>query len=226
MSGISLDWNRMMLFLLQMAAILLCIMVHEVSHGLAAYWLGDPTAKQSRRLSFNPIHHIDPFGLLMMITVGFGWAKPVPVDARYFKNPKSGMAITALAGPLSNFVFAFVSTMLFQIVFGMITVQGNTPLLLNLAQFLGMLITFNIGLGIFNLIPFPPLDGAKILGFILPKRFYFTIMQYEKYGIILLMAALWFGFFNRPLMFARDVMTDFFINSTAFLQNTGMLFLR
>lgn len=97
-----IDWSSMGTMFLRIAAILLCLVVHELCHGLAAYYLGDPTAKQNHRLSLNPLRHLDLFGLLMMVTVGFGWAKPVPVDPRYFKNPKGGMAVTALAGPLSD----------------------------------------------------------------------------------------------------------------------------
>ncbi|MDF2839056.1 MAG: rane metalloprotease [Evtepia sp.] len=221
-----LDWNGMLSFTLRIAAVLICIMIHEVSHGLAAYWLGDPTAKESHRLSFNPIHHIDPFGLLMMITVGFGWAKPVPIDARYFKNQKSGMAITAFAGPFSNFVLAFLTSMLFQAVLGILSAQGNRPFLVNLADFLGMVIILNIGLGIFNLIPFPPLDGSKILGIVLPERLYFGFMRYERYGMLLLVLILWFGVLDAPLSMARDWTVNLFLNSTAFMQNAVISSLR
>ena len=214
-----LDWDGMLSFAMKIIAVLICIIVHEVSHGLAAYWLGDPTAKKSRRLSLNPIQHIDPFGFLMMIVAGFGWAKPVPVDARYFKKPKSGMAITAFAGPFSNFVMAFLTAMLFQAVVGMITVQGNRTILLHLTKFLGMILVLNIGLGLFNLIPFPPLDGSKILGIILPERLYFTLMRYERYGMFLLVAILWFGILDVPLFVAREKMLHFFLNSTTFIQN-------
>lgn len=106
-----IDWQSMGAMFLRIGAILLCLVVHEVCHGLAAYQLGDPTAKMSHRLSLNPLRHLDIFGLIMMVTVGFGWAKPVPVDPRYFKHPKQGMAITALAGPASNFVLAYLSAL-------------------------------------------------------------------------------------------------------------------
>ena len=105
----SINWSDLGDMVLRVAAILICLIIHEVSHGLAAYKLGDPTAKMNHRLSLNPLRHLDLFGTLMMVVVGFGWAKPVPVDPRYFKKPKQGMAITALAGPLSNFVLAFLS---------------------------------------------------------------------------------------------------------------------
>jgi len=218
----TVDWNQMFSFFLRVFAVLLCIMIHEVSHGLAAYYLGDPTAKQGRRLSFNPIRHIDPLGLIMMVTVGFGWAKPVPVDPRYFKHPQSGMAITALAGPLSNFVLAFFSCGIYQATLALMAVKGVSPGLLQLNSFLGMLIVLNIGLGIFNLIPFPPLDGSKILGLVLSERIYFSLMRYENIGMLLLMAILWFGYLDVPLTFLRTGMTDFMVNSTEFVYN-GLL---
>jgi len=216
------NWSDMLSFSLRILAVLICIMVHELCHGLAAYVLGDPTAKANHRLSLNPIRHIDPFGLLMMIVVGFGWAKPVPIDPRYFKKPKSGMAITALAGPLSNFILAFLSTVAYQALSAVIATQGVTPGLLQLAEFIGMLIVLNIGLGIFNLIPFPPLDGSKILGIILPERMYFSLMRYEQYGMLILMAILWLGFLDGPLSFLRSGVTDLLFSSTDFVYTAMM----
>ena len=108
----SIDWTSLAHALLRVIGVFLCLTVHETCHGLAALALGDPTAKRARRLSLNPLRHIDWFGLLMMITVGFGWAKPVPVDPRYFKKPKQGMALTALAGPVSNFVLAVLAMLI------------------------------------------------------------------------------------------------------------------
>lgn len=161
------DWSSMGAMALRIVAVLLCLVVHEVCHGLAAYWLGDPTAKQSHRLSLNPIHHLDPFGLLMMVVVGFGWAKPVPVDPRYFRKPKQGMAITALAGPVSNFLLAYVSAILYSGLYAVLVVRGETTGLALALEFFGVLVTLNIGLGIFNLIPFPPLDGSKVVAMFL-----------------------------------------------------------
>ncbi len=105
----SIRWDMISNTVSRLLAVLLCLTVHETCHGLAAYALGDPTAKRMHRLSFNPLHHIDWFGLAAMFLVGFGWAKPVPVDMRYFKKPKQGMALCALAGPVSNFVFAILA---------------------------------------------------------------------------------------------------------------------
>ncbi len=212
MSGLAaqFDWGGIVGFCLRIFAVLLCITIHEVSHGFAAYKLGDPTAKSMHRLSLNPIHHIDPFGLLMMVLVGFGWAKPVPVDARYFKNPKSGMAITAFAGPLSNFVAAFLTALLLGALTAVTMVEGITPWMRSLMEFLSIFLSLNVGLGIFNLIPFPPLDGSKILGFILPEETYFRWMRYERYGMLILMAILWFGLLDKPLYLARNFVIDLF----------------
>ncbi len=183
------DWGQVLDWVLRAAAVLICIMVHEVSHGAAALWLGDPTAKSQHRLSLNPLRHLDPLGMLMMLFLGFGWAKPVPVDMRYFKHPKSGMALTALAGPASNFVLAFL--MLF--VSGLLLQLQLTSFLAQLISFLLQVAILSIGLGIFNLIPFPPLDGFKIISAFLPDRIYYTVMGYERYGILVLIAVFWLG---------------------------------
>lgn len=214
----NLDVDGILTFLVRILAVLICIMVHEVSHGLAAYWLGDPTAKEGHRLSLNPIRHIDPVGLLMMIVVGFGWAKPVPVDPRYFKNPKTGMAVTAFAGPFSNFILAWVAAAGYNACYGAALASGTSTVLYYTANFLGLVMMLSIGLGLFNLIPFPPLDGSKILAVILPERIYFNLMRYERYGMFVLILLFWSGVLNRPLIAVRDVLIDLFLNSTSSLQ--------
>ena len=163
----SINWTDLGDMVLRVVAILLCLIIHEVSHGLAAYHLGDPTAKMNNRLSLNPLRHLDLFGTLMMVVVGFGWAKPVPVDPRYFKKPKQGMALTALAGPVSNFVLAFISALAVNGLMGAVSVKGEGTALITAARFFYLLVLLNIGLGIFNLIPFPPLDGFHVLNDIL-----------------------------------------------------------
>lgn len=223
MSGISgfasgINWSGMFSLFLRIAAVLICIVVHEVCHGLAAYCLGDPTAKKSNRLSLNPIHHIDIFGLVMMAVVGFGWAKPVPVDARYFRKPKSGMAITALAGPVSNLVLAFLAAIMINGALGLALTRGYGLGLKSFVEFWYMLMSLSIGLGIFNLIPFPPLDGAKILGVFLPDRIYFRLMRYEQYGMVLLIAVLWFGWLDEPLYTARSWLFDHMLYAASFVQ--------
>lgn len=207
----NLDWSGMLDLIFRVSAVLICIMVHEVSHGLAAYLLGDPTAKASHRLSFNPLRHIDPFGALMMVVAGFGWAKPVPVDMRYFKNPKSGMAITALAGPLSNFLLAYLALTVYFGILPYALRSGGGALLSGLLDFLAGLALLSIGLGFFNLIPFPPLDGFKILGALLPNRLYYTALRFERYGMLFLMAALWMGYLDGPLYAGRSIILNLLV---------------
>ena len=208
------DWYGMGTMFLRIFAILLCLVVHEVCHGLAAYWLGDPTAKRSNRLSLNPLHHLDIFGLIMMVTVGFGWAKPVPVDPRYFRNPKKGMAVTALAGPLSNFVLAVLAAFGANALAAAMTIHGQTNLLMTLFSLCYLLVLLNIGLGVFNLIPFPPLDGSKVVAMFLPDRQYIRWMQLERYGMVILMAILWFGWLDTYLYAARTFLVDFMLTRT------------
>lgn len=211
------DWWGLGTTALRIAAILLCLVVHEVCHGLAAYYLGDPTAKQSRRLSLNPLRHLDIFGLLMMVTVGFGWAKPVPVDPRYFKKPKQGMAITALAGPLSNFVLAYLAALAMNGLYGVIAVRGETQGLVTAMSFFYLLVMMNIGLGVFNLIPFPPLDGSKVVAMFLPDRTYIRWMQLERYGMVILMAVLWLGWLDPILGTARTWIMDLMFSKSEFV---------
>ena len=175
---------------LRVVSVFLCLTIHETSHGLAAYALGDPTAKKEHRLSLNPLRHIDPLGLLMMFFVGFGWAKPVPVDMRYFKNPKSAMALTASAGPLSNFVLAIILLLICKYMAYTVAVTAFT---LGLYQFLFITAFLSVGLGTFNLLPIPPLDGSKVLFSFLPDRMYLKLMYYERYGMILLLAMAFLG---------------------------------
>ena len=209
-----LDLTSLWSTLLRLAAILLCLTVHETCHGLAAYRMGDPTAKTMHRLSLNPLRHIDWFGLAMMFFVGFGWAKPVPVDPRYFRNPKKGMAITALAGPLSNFVLAFLAAFGANALAAAMTIHGQTNLLMTLFSLCYLLVLLNIGLGVFNLIPFPPLDGSKVVAMFLPDRQYIRWMQLERYGMVILMAILWFGWLDTYLYAARTFLVDFMLART------------
>ena len=186
----ALDFGSLWDLLLRLVSVFLCLTVHETCHGLAALALGDPTAKRARRLSLNPLRHIDWFGLLMMVTVGFGWAKPVPVDPRYFRRPKQGMALTALAGPMSNFLLALVLLFAGRLVYDYAPYSEVNQRLLT---FLLTTAILSLGLGLFNLIPIPPLDGSKALAMFLPNSAYGQLMRYERYGILVLLALSWLG---------------------------------
>ena len=180
----ALDFGTLRDAAVQLLAVLFCLTVHETCHGLAALALGDPTAKRQHRLSLNPLRHIDWFGLLMMLVAGFGWARPVLVNPNYFKKPRQGMALTALAGPASNLLLALLLLIPARLIYtyAHYSVFNQTAL-----DFLTSTAALSIGLGLFNLIPIPPLDGSKVLAVLLPERAYRWLMRYERFGIF----ALW-----------------------------------
>ena len=186
----ALDVSSLTDAVLRVAAVFLCLTVHETCHGLAALALGDPTAKSMHRLSLNPLHHIDWLGLALMFTVGFGWAKPVPVNPNYFRKPKQGMALTALAGPVSNLLLAVLLLHGARLT---LAHYVDTAFCSGLLNFLVMTAYMSIGLGLFNLIPISPLDGSKVLFAFLPDRAYLTLMRYEKYGMAVLFVLVWLG---------------------------------
>lgn len=203
----ALDFGSLLDMVLRLAAVLLCLTVHETCHGLAAYALGDPTARRAHRLSLNPLRHIDWFGLLMMFAVGFGWAKPVPVNPNYFKKPKQGMALTALAGPVSNFLLALL-TLLAARIFCDVAAYSETNQ--RILDFLLMVAVLSIGLGLFNLVPIPPLDGSKVLFAVLPDRAYNQLMRYERYGMLVLFALVFFDVGSSALSNAIRWVFDLF----------------
>ena len=153
-----------------------------------AYRLGDNTAKRAGRLTLNPIRHIDPMGLLMMVVFRFGWARPVPVDMRNFKNPKRGMALTALAGPVSNLLLAAVALLLYGLLFIPLRRMGGAGEFIG--QFLTITAYLSTALAVFHILPIPPLDGSKVLGAALSDRAYWSLMRFERYGMIALGAIL------------------------------------
>ena len=204
----SIDWSMLSDLLARVLAVLLCLTVHETAHGLAAFAMGDPTAKKLQRLSLNPLHHIDWLGLMCMLIAGFGWAKPVPVDMRYFKHPKRGMALSALAGPISNFLFAVLCLIPVRFMEGM----AASAFTLWVFDFLLTLTVMNLGLGLFNLLPIPPLDGSKVLFSLLPDRAYYQLMRYERYGMILLLLLVYFDFGSEFLSNAIGAVFSFLLN--------------
>ena len=181
---------------------LLCITLHELSHGLVAYWLGDDTAKSRGRLTLNPIKHLDPVGLLMMLVFHVGWAKPVPVNMYKFKNPKQGMAVTALAGPGSNLLIALVFMLLYGAAYVPLGMSAVGSYFLQMIQLTAIM---SIGLAVFNLIPIPPLDGSKVLFSLLRDEDYYKLMRYERYGGIIMLVLVATGVLGRPLNYLIDL---------------------
>ena len=193
----AVDFGSLRDILLRVAAVFLCLTIHETCHGLAAYALGDPTAKRAHRLSLNPLRHIDWLGLLMMVVAGFGWAKPVPVNPNYFKKPKQGMAVTALAGPVSNLLLAILLLLIARGVYIRAALTGSFS-----ATWFAFLLdtaSLSVGLGLFNLVPIPPLDGSKVLAVLLPDRAYDWLMHYERFGMLVLVMVISVGIGSNAL---------------------------
>ena len=196
-SGGSVDFMSILMQIVAVLFVIFCILpLHEFAHGWVAYKLGDNTAKYQGRLTFNPIASVDPLGALFLLLFGFGWAKPVPVNPNNFKNPKRGMAITALAGPVSNLLLAMLLLLGARIT---ISHYVDTAFCSGLLNFLAMTAYMSVGLGLFNLIPISPLDGSKVLFAFLPDRAYMTLMRYEKYGMLVLFVLVWLGVGNNIL---------------------------
>ena len=190
------DFSGLEEALLRVVPALLCITLHELSHGWVAHLLGDDTAKAAGRLTLNPIKHLDPMGLLMMVIFGFGYAKPVPVNMRAFQNPKRGMAITALAGPVSNVLIAVVFLFLYGLFY--MPLLGSEAGMIGL-RMLGTTAYLSLAMGIFNLLPIPPLDGSKVLFALLSDEGYYRLMRIERYGFLILAALLLTGVIGGPL---------------------------
>ena len=191
-------------FLFVVPCVLIALTFHEFAHGYMAYKLGDPTAKNFGRLTLNPLKHLDPIGTICMIFFHFGWAKPVPINSRYFKKPRRDMALTAAAGPIMNFILALFGMLVCRIltkIFVAFPAQSDFVYYiqyaaLTLFSYFHML---NLSLGVFNLIPIPPLDGSRIFCIFLPPKWYFGVMKYEKYIQLALLVLLWTGLLSRPL---------------------------
>ncbi len=222
-----MDLNLIAQYVARALALLISIPVHEAAHAYVSWKLGDPTAKNYGRLTLNPVKHFDLFGALCMILVGFGWAKPVPIMAQSrFKNPKRDMALSALAGPVSNIILAFLFMVIFRVYYYTIyypylatstitDYSSDWPTFIS--NILITIISVNIVLAVFNLMPIPPLDGSRIFLIFLPKDIYFLIMRYDKYIMIALFAALYMGVLSGPINFFVNIFYDFLFMATGFL---------
>ena len=206
------------LFILLGAFVLLILVlmpVHEFAHAFVAYKLGDNTARWNGRLTLNPLAHIDWMGAIMIMLFGIGFARPVPVNSRYFKNPKQGMALTALAGPVSNILMAVVSVAIFRV---MVLIDGADPTRLIMGPFfvgsewlyyayivlIEVFAGVNIGLAVFNLLPIPPLDGSRIFSAILPDKWVYYMNRYEQYIMMGLFLLLFTNVLDAPLTWLRE----------------------
>ena len=192
--------------------VLVALTFHELSHGLVSAKLGDPTPRMTGRLTINPLAHLDPIGALLMVLTGFGWAKPVQINPRYYKNPKRGMAITAAAGPLSNLAMAFIAMLIYTVIviIGCKTGQfyyenasvyymadARPDVLVQIMNILSLFANVNLCFMVFNIIPIPPLDGSRILGLFLSDEAYFKLQQYERYSFMLIIILSFGGVFSR-----------------------------
>jgi len=178
-------FSSVMNLIVTIATTLIALGFHELAHGWVSTKLGDPTPRMQGRLTLNPLAHLDLFGTILMVLTGFGWAKPVQVNPMYYKDRKKGMALVAIAGPLANLILAFAGTLLGVL---LIKIFSFAPAVAStIGSITGLFAIRNLRFLVFNLIPLPPLDGAKILGMFLPNRIYYTMLQYEQYCMILLM---------------------------------------
>ena len=204
---------QILAYLLRAVVVLIAIPFHEAAHALVSHWLGDDTAVRAGRLSLNPMRHFDPLGALCMLVGGVGWARPVGVNPRNYKDPKVGMAVSAAAGSLSNFLLAFVSMILYKIVY----YTGAAQAVQALPLFLYDMIVMNLSLAVFNLIPVPPLDGSRVLLVFLPPRLYFGVMRYERVILVILLAVVWYGSLNGPIAAATNFVWGLLYDGTGWV---------
>lgn len=205
---INIFYQDPLAFLLVAVLLILAISIHEFSHALAADHLGDPTPRLSGRLTLNPLAHLDPIGTLLLFFAGFGWGKPVPFDPFNLHDPKKDSAIISFAGPLSNLLMAVLASIILQI-------GSKIPFFFFssfFTQVLGLFIYFNVLLAVFNLIPIHPLDGFKVIGGLLPKKYYADWLSLERYGMIFLILLIFPFFGGSPITSLISPIVNFILS--------------
>ena len=189
--------------------ILISLTVHECAHGYVAHLCGDNTARNLGRLTLNPLAHLDPIGTVMMLLFGFGYAKPVPVNSRYFKHFKRDLAFVSLAGPASNILLAFLMEILFRLSYHLLPVTALISVPFFVWNIFRMyFVSLNVGLAVFNLLPLPPLDGSRIVSVLLPPKAAYNYLKYERYIMIAVLALLYLGVLDGVLTFLRNGVMD------------------
>ena len=206
--------------------LLTAIPIHEAAHAYVADKMGDPTGRYMGRLTLNPIAHFDLVGSIAMLVAGIGWAKPVPINPRNFREPKKGMAISAAAGPISNLIVAAISLSAAKILMYVSYQVGVNTVLSTLFTIFNLMCSINISLAIFNLIPIPPFDGSRIFNYFLPDKFYFKVMEYEQYIVIGLLIILFTGVLDVPLAILSNLIFGALDKLTGFIDIFGRVFMR
>ena len=192
--------------------VIFCTMpIHEYAHALIATKLGDSTPKYNGRLTLNPMAHISPMGAIMIFLCGFGYAKPVNVNPRNFKDPKKGMAFTAIAGPISNLIMGFIAIFI-STIFARFYYNNPSTLFLAIYYFLYFAGVVNVNLAVFNLLPIPPLDGSRIIQLLIPAKYYFKFMQYERYVVLIVFVLILSGVLSGPLSYISGLIIGLFTN--------------
>ena len=206
------DFLELIIGLFSRLFVVFCTMpIHEYAHALIATKLGDETPRLSGRLTINPFAHIDILGALMIFLCGFGYAKPVSVNPRNFKDPKKGMAITAIAGPASNLIMGFIFTFL-SVFVQMVFYNLDMMLLYPIVSFLYFAAVINVNLAVFNMLPIPPLDGSRILQLLIPAKHYYKFLQYERYVVIIVFILILSGVLSTPLAIISNLILNLFSN--------------
>lgn len=212
------DFGELIIYLFSMAFVVFCTLpIHEFAHAWVATKLGDQTPRLQGRLTVNPMAHISPIGALMILLVGFGYAKPVGVNPRNFKNPKKGMALVALAGPVSNLIMGFIAEFFRVLCFRIEAASTSSLMLSAIESFFFYAAIVNVQLAIFNLLPIPSLDGSRLLQVLIPSKYYFKYMQYERYIIIAVFILLFTNILSEPISYLTVKLMKVFDNFFSFI---------